>query len=564
MSFKAIFKSIFLLALLSACNKEMPRADLIITNTDIWTGNENQPKAAAMAIAGDMILAIGSTEQVNRFKGATTEIIDAKNRFVVPGFIDSHVHLLMGGNALLSVELRDANTKKDFIDRIARYSETLAPGEWVLEGNWDHTLWGGELPKKEWIDAFTEEIPVVIYRLDGHMVLANSIALSIAGINSQRTDLAGGELVRHPDGSLTGILKGSAMTEMLNAIPPLTASQKQIALRAASDYLLSNGVTSVHDVDSLGTYSAAKELYDAGDLAIRIYAAKPLNRYAEVDFIIAEPLRTAAKKKLDIWLKTGLVKGFVDGSLGSHTAAFKDDYSDRTGDDGFFITKEEDLYTWISAADKKDLQVTVHAIGDKAISTLLDIYHRIILENGKKDRRLRMEHAQHIDPEDLESFAQLGVIASMQPYHAIDDGRWAEELIGSDRIKTTYAFKSLLDNRATLAFGSDWPVAPASPLMGIYAATTRRTLDDKNPKGWVPEQKITAEQGLLAYTKNAAFASFDEEIKGTLEVGKLADFVVLSDDITKMDVFKIREVQVLQTYVGGKKLFDSKGDVVHD
>ncbi|MDB4292214.1 amidohydrolase [Maribacter sp.] len=557
MSYRILFTYVFLLLFLAGCTKETPQADLIILNTDIWTGNSKQPRATAMAIAGDTILAIGSADEMNGFKNDSTQVIDAAGRFVVPGFIDAHVHLLMGGNALLSVKLRDANTKKEFMKRIANYSGTLTPGAWLLEGNWDHTLWGGELPQKEWIDEFTSENPMVIYRLDGHMVLANSMALSIAGINESTADIAGGEIVRNANGSLTGILKGSAMTKMLNAIPPMTASQKKIALRAAGDYLLSNGVTSVHDVDSLGTYAAAKELYDAGELAVRIYSAKPLNRYTEV-ITTNETFERAPEKKLNNWLKTGLVKGFVDGSLGSHTAAFKADYSDRKGDAGFFITKEEDLYAWISAADKKDLQVTVHAIGDKAISTLLDIYERISNENGKKDRRLRMEHAQHIDPNDIARFAQLGVIASVQPYHAIDDGRWAEELIGADRIKTTYAFKSLLDTGATLAFGSDWPVAPASPLMGIYAATTRRTVDDKNPEGWVPKQKITAEQGVLAYTKNAAFASFDEDEKGTLEVGKLADFVILSADVTKMDGAEIKEVEVLQTYVGGIKRFDRK------
>lgn len=558
MTYSPILKYTFLLLLISACTKEPPKADLIITNTDIWTGNDQQPRAAAMAIASDTILALGNAEDINQYKGDATHILDAAGRFVVPGFIDSHVHLLMGGNALLSVELRDANSKEEFIKRIAEYTGTLAPGEWVLEGNWDHTLWGGELPTKEWIDEFTAENPVVIYRLDGHMVLANSMALSIAGINNKTNNLAAGEIVRHPKGNPTGILKGSAMTKMLNAIAPLTMLQKKNAIRTATDYLLSNGVTSIHDVDSLGTYAAARELYDEGELPVRMYCANPLNRYDEVASETDTTLGAAQKKELDKWLKIGLVKGFVDGSLGSHTAAFKADYSDRTGDSGFFITKEEDLFKWISAADNKDLQLTVHAIGDKAIHILLDIYERVISENGKKDRRLRMEHAQHIDPEDIERFAQLGVIASVQPYHAIDDGRWAEALIGPKRIRTTYAFKSLLDGGTTLAFGSDWPVAPASPLMGIYAATTRRTLDDKNPEGWVPEQKISTEQALLAFTKNAAFASFDEDIKGTLEVGKLADFVILSDDITKMDGPEIKEVEVLETYIGGKKLFESK------
>lgn len=556
MLFRTIFNSAFILFLLAACSKEPPKADVIITNTNIWTANEKLPRAEAMAILGDTILAIGSSQEMARYISEATQVVDAKGRFVVPGFIDAHVHLLMGGNALLSVALRDASTKEEFIKRIAEYTGTLVPGEWVLEGNWDHTLWGGELPTKEWIDEFTSENPVVLYRMDGHMVLANSAALSIAGIDKQTDTMAAGEIVRDVDGNPTGILKGSAMTKVLNAIPPMTEAQKKKAIQVATDYLLSNGVTSVHDVDSVGTYSAARKLYENGELAIRLYTAKPLNRYDEVGPETLQAQESTGDMERNKWLKTGLVKGFVDGSLGSHTAAFKEAYSDSAGDTGFFITQKEDLYTWVSAADKKDLQVTVHAIGDKAIATLLDIYERIIAENGKKDRRLRMEHAQHIAPDDIERFAQLGVIASVQPYHAIDDGRWAENLIGPVRIKTTYAFKSLLDENATLAFGSDWPVAPASPLMAIYAAVTRRTLDNKNPEGWVPEQKITVEQAMLAHSRNAAFASFDEDKKGTLEVGKLADFVILSADITKLEGPEIKDVEVLQTYIGGKKGFD--------
>jgi len=229
-------------------------------------------------------------------------------------------------------------------------------------------------------------------------------------------------------------------------------------------------------------------------------------------------------------------------------------------DSGLFVNSKEDLYSWVSNADKSGEQVVIHAIGDRAINFLLNTYERVAQENGERDRRFRIEHSQHIAPGDIERYANLNVIASMQPYHAIDDGKWAEPLIGTERMKTTYAFRSLLDAGALLAFGSDWPVAPATPLEGIYAAVTRRTLDDKNPDGWIPEQKITVEEALRAYTKDAAYASFEEGIKGTLEPGKLADFVVLDNDITTIDPVKIRDVKVLQTFVGGKKVFDSNND----
>lgn len=533
-----------------ACEQKSVSADVLIVNANIWTGNENQPKAQSMAILGDSIIAIGTSTSLEGYKSKTTQVLDMKGKFITPGFIDCHVHLLMGGNALLSVELRDADSQDEFVKRIAEHSKTLPSGAWILEGNWDHTLWGGTLPNKEWIDEFTTDNPVALYRLDGHMILANTAALKIAGINKDTPNVEGGEFVKDDNGNLTGILKGHAMTPVLEKIPMPTEREKIKSIKAAQTYLLSNGVTSVHDVDSLGTYTAAKKLKDNGELSVRIYSVDPLNNWYK---------RTNTDRESDKWLKVGGLKGFVDGSLGSHTAAFREPYTDKPEDSGYFINDEEDLYKWILKADEEGQQVMVHGIGDKAIHSVLNIYERIIEKNGKKDRRLRIEHAQHLAPDDISRFAELGVIVSVQPYHAIDDGRWAEELIGSERIKTTYAFKSLLDAQAKIVFGSDWPVAPATPLDGIYAAVTRRTLDDKNPEGWVPEQKITVEQALTAYTKNAAYASFEDDIKGTLEIGKLADFVVFDEDITKADPITIRDIKILATYVSGKKVFDSNG-----
>ena len=536
------------LGLISSCKKESLTANLIVTNATIWTGDKNNTVTQAMAIAGDTILAIGTNEEMETFKGNTTEIIDADGKFITPGFIDSHVHLLQGGNSLLSVELRDAKTPAEFTKRIADYARTLQAGEWILEGNWDHTLWGGELPTKEWIDQYTPNNPVVVYRLDGHMILANSAALKFAGIDKNTPDVKDGAIIRDKNGNPTGILKSNAMPLMLDKIPALTEKQKDNALKAAMKYLASNGVTTVHDVDSLSSYNTAKKLENTKKLSLRIYGARPLNHWKEFENM---------DRKDDKWLKRGFVKGFVDGSLGSHTAAFNEPYSDKANDKGFFINSPENLYQWISSADKAELNITVHAIGDHAIHSILDIYERIIKENGVRDRRLRIEHAQHIAPADMKRFAQLGITTSVQPYHAIDDGRWAEELIGPKRVKTTYAFKSLFDNKTNVIFGSDWPVAPASPLQGIYAAVTRRTLDNKNPNGWVPEQKIKVTQALQAYTINGAYASFEEKIKGSLEPGKLADFVIISDNITKTDPANIKNLTILKTYVGGKKVFDS-------
>ena len=547
---KQLFFLLVTTLLVCSCSTDSVKADLIITNADIWTGNTDSPKAEAMAVKADTILAIGSLDDIHKFKGSDTEIKDVGGKFITPGFIDTHVHLLMGGNSLLSVQLRDVSTKQEFIDRISGFTKKIKPGQWIVEGNWDHTLWGGELPNKDWIDEFTSDNPVAIYRMDGHMILANSAALKIAGIDKNTADVENGEIVKNADGTPTGILKSEAMYLVLNKIPKLTDSEKEEALNAAQDYLVSQGVTTVHDVDSLGGYKILDKMNSNKQLKVRVYAADPLKYWKAV-----------SKDTKDIkWLKNGLMKGFVDGSLGSHTAAFDEPYSDKQDDNGLFIVDVDSLNSWISSADKKQLQITVHAIGDRANSTILNIYDSVVQNNGKHDRRLRIEHAQHLNIEDINRFSKLDVITSMQPYHAIDDGRWAEELIGPERIKTTYAFKSLLDANTTMVFGSDWPVAPASPLYGMYAAVTRRTLDGNNSDGWVPEQKINVEQALTAYTKDAAYSSFDEDIKGTLEPGKLADFVILSENVLQVEPTTLKNVKVLETYVGGKRMFSSNLD----
>jgi predicted amidohydrolase YtcJ len=352
---------------------------------------------------------------------------------------------------------------------------------------------------------------------------------------------------------LTGIFKDNAQQFIENHVPSPSPQQEDVALQAAMDYVAARGVTSVHNMS--GYIDVLQRFRSKDKLTTRVYAGYPLSQYREVVH------RIQTGERGDKWLKIGCVKEFVDGSLGSHTAAFFKPFSDTPADSGFLVNKEDYLYGMIYSADSARLQVMVHAIGDKAIHALLNIFERIEKENGPADRRFRIEHAQHIRPDDFKRFAQLHVIASMQPYHCIDDGRWAEKVIGHERSKSTYAFRSLLDAGATLAFGSDWFVAPPTPLEGIYAAVTRRTLDDKNPGGWIPEQKISVEEALRAYTIDAAFASFDEKIKGSLEPGKLADFIILEKDITSMPPEEIKNVNVLQTMVGGKVVF--KTEVQH-
>ncbi|MCU0458094.1 MAG: amidohydrolase [Bacteroidales bacterium] len=534
-----------------ACNNSRQTSDMIITNARIWTGNESQPYAEAMAISGDSVLAIGSKREVMKYRSGT--IIDLGGRFVAPGFIDSHVHLLQGGSNLTSVQLRDASTPEVFISRIKEYAGTLKPGEWILGGDWDGKGWEG-LPHREWIDSVTPDNPVFVSRLDGHMALANSAAMKLAGIDHRVKDVTGGMIERDVRGELTGIFKENAMDLISVRIPEQSAEEVDRALVAAMKYLASNGVTSVHAVDAAAYADGIARVRARGEQITRIYYLQTISRWKDLKEQIEREGRG------DRWVSTGGVKGFVDGSLGSHTAAFLEPYTDLQTDKGLFVNTEEDLYNWILESDRAGLQVVIHAIGDRAINFLLNTYERVATENGERDRRFRIEHSQHIAPSDIARYAKLKVIASMQPYHAIDDGRWAEEYIGPERIKTTYAFRSLLDSGAIVAFGSDWYVAPPIPLEGIYGAVTRRTLDGKNPGGWVPEQKITVEEALKAYTINAAYASFEEEIKGTLEPGKLADFVVLDRDITVIDPVEIRDMKVQQTWVGGKKVFDFTGD----
>jgi hypothetical protein len=525
---------------------------LALVNARVWTGTSH-PEAEAVAIAGDRIAAVGSTAEI-RARAGGAEIVDLGGRFVVPGFIDTHVHFLDGGFRLASVQLRDAATREEFAARIGTFASTVPPGTWITGGDWDHTLWGGALPRRDWIDAVTMDHPVWVNRLDGHMALANSAALRAAGMTRAAADVSGGEIVRDPRGEPTGLLKDNAMSLVADKIPPPTDAMIDRALDAAMRHVAAQGVTTIHNMGSWEDLDALARAWRAGRLKTRVYAAVPLATWARLHDAVASKTY-GPEGRGDAWLRIGALKGFVDGSLGSHTAAFHEPFTDAPEDRGFFVNTPEDLYTWISGADKTGLHVMVHAIGDRANSTLLDLFERVARENGTRDRRFRIEHAQHLASPDIPRFGSLGVIASMQPYHAIDDGRWAERAIGPERIRTTYAFRSLLDAGATLAFGSDWFVAPPTPLEGIYAAVTRRTLDDRNPDGWVPGQKITVEEALTAYTRAGAFASFDESDKGTIAPGMLADLTVIDRDLRAIPVEAIRSARIVRTILGGKTVF---------
>ena len=529
-----------------------PKAALAIVNARVWTGDPRRPWADALLVRGERIEMVGSSAEVKKRAGAA-KVVDAKGMMVTPGFVDAHVHFLDGGFALASVQLRDARTKSEFVARIRAFAETVPTGTWILNGDWDHTSWGGELPDRAWIDSVTPNHPVWINRLDGHMNLANSLALARAGITRDTKDVSGGEIVRDRSGEPTGVLKDNAMDLMSGAVPAPTLTMSLRALDGAMQYVSERGVTSVHHMGGWNDLAVFERAHAQGALRTRISAAVPLSTWSRLRDTVA------ARGRGDAWLRIGALKGFVDGSLGSHTAAMLEPFTDAPNDRGLLVNTLDDLYVWTSGADAARLQVMVHAIGDRAIRSQLDIFARVIQENPPYDRRFRIEHAQHIAPADFARFRALGVIASMQPYHAIDDGRWATKVIGGERAKGTYAFRSLLDHGATLAFGSDWFVAPPTPLVAIYAAVTRRTLDDANPGGWVPEQKITVEQALRAHTSGSARAGFSEQDVGTLAAGMLADLVLIDRDLTRVAPESIRDASVVLTMVGGRVVFDRDG-----
>ena len=525
-------------------------ADLVVANANIHTMNAAQKQARSIAVLGNRIVAIGTDADTKAFIGARTKVIDAKGRLVIPGFNDAHVHFLETGMQLSSVDLRSAKTPQEFVERIKAFAAKLPKGRWILGGKWDHENWTpNNLPTAAMIDAVTPDNPVFIDRLDGHMALVNSLAMRLAKVDKSVKDVAGGEIVRDSNGNPTGIFKDAAMSYIAKVIPDPSFEERLESAQAASDHAASLGVTSVQDMSAGTDVGVYQELLRRGTLKTRVYGCSPLADYkrwqnAGVRYAFG-----------DAMLRVGCLKGYADGSLGSTTAWFFEPYLDATSSTGLASDEIQNTPDNVIGADKAGLQIRIHAIGDRANATILDIYDKTTQAAGQRDRRFTIEHAQHLRQDDIKRFGSQKVVASMQPFHAIDDGRWAWKRLDEKRLKGTYAFRSLLDSGAVLAFGSDSPVAPLDPILGVYAAVTRRTLDEKNPNGWVPEQKISVEETVRAFTWGSAFAEFQDNVKGTLEPGKLADFVILSDDIFTIDPVRIRDVKVIATVVDGKVVY---------
>lgn len=557
---RIIFVYVFLAVLpMISFAQTKPAADLIISNAKIWTGDKTRPMAEAVALLGDRIVAVGSSAEADAWRGARTKVIDAHGKLLLPGFNDSHVHFAEGGRQLDAVQLTDATSSKEFVRRIAERAKTTQKGEWILNGDWDETKWNPPtLPTKEMIDPLTPDTPVFVSRYDGHMALANSVAIKLAGVTAATPDPAGGQIVRDVQGNPTGAFKDAAMGLVYKVVPSPNHEQRVRAVKRALAHAASVGVTSVQNMNpDYADVAVYAELLDHGELTTRIYAAPLITDGAADQAKIG--IRHAFGSP---YLRIGAVKGFADGSLGSRTAYFFEPFSDQPNNRGLLSDEMQPLSAMrdrMMTADAAGIQLCTHAIGDAAISAVLDLYSDVVKAHGEADRRMRIEHAQHMAAKDFDRFAQLQVIASMQPYHAIDDGRWAEARIGHDRASRTYAFRTFLNHGVRLAFGTDWDVAPLNPMLGLYAAVTRATLDGKNPNGWFPEQKLTVEEAVEAYTMGSAYAEFQEKEKGSIAPGKLADMVILSDDIFSIDPVKIRDIKVLTTIVGGRIVWQGSG-----
>jgi predicted amidohydrolase YtcJ len=537
-----------------------PSIDLILTNGKIWTGHNSPAEVEALAISGSTVAATGTSSEILRRRSSATEVIDLKGRRVTPGFNDAHLHFYLGGRSLSSVQLRDARDDGEFRRRIESFAASRPEGDWILGGSWDPEGWpSGKLPSCDLIDAVTPRHPVFVTRLDGHTALANSLAMRLAGIDRNTPDVPGGVILRDAAGNPTGIFLDAAKALIERAVPAPSHEQIIEAVRAAQKHVAKHGVTSVQDMGLIGTYELWPEvlrvyhcLLRRGELQTRISAHHPLAKWRDV--LELRAAGSADPRKLRI----AALKGFADGSLGSATAWFFDPYTDVPETCGIRSDEMQDpeqMYRNIRGADESGVPVAIHAIGDRANRAILDLFERLRRELGPRDRRPRIEHAQHLHPADIPRFAELGVIASMQPYHAIDDARWAERRIGPERARTAYAFRSVLDAGAVLAFGSDWFVEPIEPILGIYAAATRESVDGQYEGAWTPEQRISVAEAVRAYTMGSAYASFEENMKGSLEPGKLADAVVLSDDIFSCNPADIRYAKVDMTIFDGRPIY---------
>ena len=524
-------------------------------NGKVYTVDARSSVAEAVVIENGRILFVGSTPEARTaWSDSRTKMVNLEGKLMLPGFIDNHTHFADGGMYLSGIDLRGAKSTTEFKSILKKYADSHK-GEWISSGNWDHESWEvKDLPTKEMIDNLTKDSPVFIDRFDGHMALANSKALTLAGITKDTKSPDGGEIVKDlKTGKPTGILKDAAMSLIYSIIPALTPEQKIKYVQRALQEARENGITSVQDITFQPDLIAFQTLEKEDKLTCRFYTRLPINSYQN---LVNAGIQVGFGSNK---IKLGSLKAYADGSLGSSTALMFKPYDQNPNVKGLAsdIIINGNLTKWATDADKNHLQLSIHAIGDSANYLMLKLFENITKTNPKWDRRFRIEHAQHVRFEDIPLFAKLGVIASVQPYHCIDDGVWAAKRIGT-RIDYTHPYKSFLDAGIKLCMGSDWSVAPLNAILGIYAAVTRQTVDGANPMGWIPKQKIGIADAIKGYTINNAYAAFEEKEKGSIEPGKLADMVVLSDDILTIKPEKIQSVRVLMTIFDGKIVYEKK------
>jgi len=544
------------------------KADVIFIHGNVYTGEPaNSPfssvlREEAIAVLGDRIEAVGKNAEVEKqFKGPQTKMVDLGGNFVMPGFNDAHLHLADAGLTKLNVDLTGVKSLDEFRQRVLARVGKAAAGEWILGAGWDETLWPVKVVPTRWdLDEVSGGHPVFLERIDGHIGVANTRALQLAGVTLASKVPQGGQVDRNETGEPTGILRESAQSMVYAVVPKATQERRRKGLELALADLAEHGITSAQDYSTWQDFQICEELEKEGRLTARI--SEWLTFKDPVEELEKE---RASHPRSDLMLHTGMLKGFMDGSLGSHTAALLEPYADDPKNSGLPQYEAEQLNEMAKQRVLAGFQLGFHAVGDKGVQMALDAYAGaekaardagVKAPNGGDDFRLRIEHAQVTTPAQIARFKELKVIASMQPSHLLTDMRWAQDRLGPKRAATSYAWTAFLNKGVTLAFGTDYPVEPVTPFRGLYAAVTRKSEDGK--REYFPEQKITMDQAIAAYTTGAAFAEFEEKEKGKLVPGMLADFVVLDRDVTAVSAEKVLGTKVLQTVVGGKTVYKAK------
>ncbi len=548
---RALLLPVLLLGLAAGLLSEPPDADVVLTNGNIYTVDVRLGRVEAIAITRGKIAAVGTAEEMQHWVGPETKVIDLEGKFVMPGFNDAHTHLANAGQGSLSVNVEGTRSIAEFQQRIrARLSE-FEPGTWVVGRGWDHSLWEeNRMPTKADLDAVSTSHPMFFTRVDGHSAVANSLALEQAGITRSSEQLEGGEIVRDADGEPTGWLKENATGLVSRLIPAPTSEQRQRGLLLALAEAARYGVTSVQDNSSWEDFLALRELKQEGKLTLRVTEwlpfDAPLNRLEEM---------RKEGGATDPWLRTGALKGVTDGSGGSLSAAMLEPFANAPDNRGILLYDPEQLKKMVVDRDAAGFQIALHAIGDRANRVALDAFEAALKINKRRNARHKIEHAQFVHRDDFARFKELDVIASMQPCHLLADMRWAPTILGPEREYEGYAIGTMRKAGARLAFGTDYPVEHINPLRGLYAAVTREFEDGGPEGGWLPEEKVSLEEAIHAYTLGSAFAEFEERRKGTLSPGKFADLIVLSQDITNVSPSELLRTDVLLTMVGGKIVY---------